>query len=85
MKYKPALSLFKFYNNDFNSLEFTLLNFNQVFTSSQLHFKILKSNRTKLGLYSLANRLHLINNEIPFNWLNNAFVTFKIKCKKLYL
>ena len=85
MKYKLALSLFKLYNNEFNSLEFTLLNFNQVFTSRQLTFKILKSNRTKIGLNSLANRLHLINDEIPFNWLNNELVTFKVKCKKLYL
>ena len=30
--YKTALSLFKLYNNDYNPLEFTLLNFNQILT-----------------------------------------------------
>ena len=29
--YKTALSLFKLYNNDYNPLEFALLNFNQIF------------------------------------------------------
>ena len=85
MKYKMALSLFKLYNTDYNSLEFTLQNFNQVFTSRQMTFKTLKSNRTKIGLNSLANRLHHINSKVPFEWLNNSFETFKIKCKKLYL
>ena len=85
MKYKLALSLYKLYNNDYNSLEFSLMNFNQVFTSRQTAFKILKTNRTRVGLNSLATRLHLINGEIPLDWLNNAFTTYKIKCKKLYL
>ena len=48
-KYKLALCLFKLYNLDFNSIEFCSLNFNQVFTSRQTTFIILKSNRTRLG------------------------------------
>ena len=78
-------SLFKLYNSDYNLLEFSLLNFNQVFTSRQMTFKTLKSNRTKIGLNSLANRLHHINYRVPFEWLNNSFETFKVKCKKLFL
>ena len=52
MNYKLALSLFKLYNYNFISIEFVELNFNQVFTSKQTTFKILKSNRTRIGLNS---------------------------------
>ena len=85
MKYKLALCLYKLYNIDFNSLEFVLLNFNQVITSRQLTFTTLKSNRTKVGLNSLANRFHHINGNIPFEWLNCSFETYILKCKRMYL
>ena len=49
-KYKLALSLFKLYNTDFNSIEFSLLNDNQVFTSRQTNFITLKSNRSIISL-----------------------------------
>ena len=79
LKYKLSLSLFKLYSSDYNSLKFSLLNFYQVFTSRQMTFKTLKSNSTKIGLNSLANRLHHINNRVPLEWLNNSFETFKVK------
>ena len=84
MKYKLALCLYKLYNIDFNSLEFALLNFNQVITSRQLTFATLKSNRMKVGINSLANRFHHINGNIPFEWLDSSFETFKVKCKRMY-
>ena len=85
MKYKLALCLFKLYNESFNSLEFTLLNFNQLLTGRQTLFKTLKSNCYKVGLNSLSNRLYFLNDKIPLEWLNNSFSTFKIKCKKMFL
>ena len=48
MKYKSALCLFKLYNCNFNTIEFSTLNFNQVLTSRQNTFKFLKSNRTRI-------------------------------------
>ena len=83
--YKTALSLFKLYNNDFNPLEFALLNFNQILTGLQRNFITLKSNVRKVGINCLANRLTVINNKIPLNWLNLSLDTYKIKCKKLFL
>ena len=83
MKYKMALCLFKLYNTNFNSVEFVLLHFNQVFTSRQTTFKIMKNNNTRIGLNSLTNRLNLINDLIPLEWLNLSMETFEIKCKKL--
>ena len=84
-KYKLALCLFKLYNMNFNTIEFSLLNFNQIVTSRQSKFMTVKSNKTKVGLNSLANRLHSINNLIPLSWLNLSIESFKVKCKKLIL
>ena len=84
-KYKLAICLFKLYNMDFNVIEFCSLNINQVFTSRQTKFITAKSNRTKVGLNSLSNRLHLINNLIPLEWLNLSVGSFKVNCKKMFL
>ena len=69
---------------EFNSVEFILLNFNQIFTSCQTTFKTNKSNRTKVGIISLVNRLHSINDKIPLDWLRLSMESFKLKCKELF-
>ena len=85
MKYKLALCLHKLFNTDYNPIEFALLNFNQVNASRQTTFKTIKSNRTKIGINSLTNRLNVINNMIPLDWLNLSIETSKVKCKKLWM
>ena len=84
-RYKTALSLFKLYNTDFNPFEFTLLNQNQILTGRQTNFITSKSNLKKVGINCLANRLTIINNKIPLEWLNLSLGTYKVKCKKLFL
>ena len=84
-KYKLAISLFKLYNMNYNVIEFCSLNINQVITSRQTKFVTVKSNRTKVGLNSLSNRLHTINNLIPLEWLNLTIGSYKVNCKKLLL
>ena len=84
-KYKLAICLYKLYNIEFNPIEFYLLNFNQILTSRQMNFTIVKSNRTRVGLNSLAKRLHILNGIIPLEWLNLSIETFKVRCKKLLL
>ena len=85
MLYKMALCLFKLYNMDFNSFEFVGLNFNQILTSRQTDFVSLKNNTFKVGINSLSNRLYILNNIIPLQWLTLSLDTFKVKCKKLLL
>ena len=85
MKYILALCLFKLYNKDFNPIEFTLLNFNQVLTGRQIPFITLKSNALRVGFNSLANRLYQINNTIPLSWLIMSVDMFKVNCKKQFL
>ena len=67
---------------NYNVVEFCLLDFNQVITSHQMNFITIKNNRTKVGINSLSNRLHSINNLIPLEWLNLSIGSFKINCKK---
>ena len=85
MKYKLALCLYKIYIENYNPIELTHLNFNQVLMRRQVHFKTLKSNTYKVGNNSLSNRLYHINDQIPLTWLNASSNTFKVKCKKMYL
>ena len=85
MTYKSAIQLFKLYNSDDHTLEWVSLNVNQIFTTRQSNFIIMKTNRTKVGLNILSNRLHVLNGMIPLTWLNQPISTFKINCKRLLL
>ena len=73
LQYKLALCLYKLCNTDFNPIKFTLLNFDQIIKARQTNFISLKSNTLKVGINYLVNRLPVINNKIPLNWLNLSF------------
>ena len=83
--YKLALLLHNIYNTDIQSTEWIMLNLNHVFTSRQKCFHINKQNRLNVGMNALSNRLHFLNDKIPFEWLNKSFSSFKIECKRLFL
>ena len=70
MTYKSAIQLFKLYNSDDHTLEWVSLNVNQIITTRQSNFIFMKTNRTKVGLNILSNRLHVLNGMIPLTWLN---------------
>ena len=76
-----AFCSFKLYNKDFNSIEFALLNFKQILTGRQTNFTTSKSNALKVGIYSLANRLFYINNEIPLTGLICQSTHLKLNVK----
>ena len=83
-KYKLAICLYKLYNTEFKPIEFYLLNYNQVVTSRQRNFFIIKSNNIRVGLNSISNRLHTINGIIiPLEWLNLSIELYKVRCKRL--
>ena len=83
--YKSAISLYKLYNYEDLSIEWVSLNVNQILTSRQTKFVISKAHTKKVGINALANRLYILNNKIPLNWLNFSYVTFKLYCKKEFL
>ena len=85
MQYRLAIQLFKIYNSNDYTHDWVLLQNNHIFTTRQTTFMAFKSNNTKVGINILANRLPILNGKIPFNWLNESLMTFKMKCKKLLL
>ena len=85
MKYNLGIQLYKLYNTREHSLEWLHLNQNQILTSRQINFEILKSNSLRVGLNALANRLANINGKIKLTWLNLSYVSFKLKCKELFI
>ena len=85
MTYKTALQLLKLYNATDSSINWICWNLDQILTSRQAAFRILKTNKTKVGLNTLSNRFALLNGQIPLQWLFASFETFKVRCKKLFL
>ena len=85
MQYRLATQLFKTYNNNDYTHDWVLLYQNQIFTSRQTMFMALKSNNTKVGITVLADRLTILSGKIPFNWLNKSLMSFKMKCKRLFI
>ena len=75
MLYKSAIQLFKIYNAIEYTGDWTILIFNQIFTTRQTHFITLKSNARKVGLNILANHLSVLNGKIPLTWLKSSLPT----------
>ena len=83
MKYKIAIQLHKLYNATIPSLDRISLNLDQILTTRQTKFLILKSNKHKVGLNTLPNRFSVLNGLIPLPWLSLKIDTYKIHIKKL--
>ena len=85
LSYKHSLALYRLYNCNKPTFEWCALHFNQILTSRQTKFKIQISNHLKVGLNALANRLFILNNQIPITWLDGGYETFKVKSKEMFL
>ena len=71
------------YNDQLPEADWIELLFNQILTSRQSHFKISKSNVSKIGNNKLATRLSILNGKIPLKDLNMTINSFKLKYKNL--
>ena len=73
MNYNLGIQLYKLYNTREHSLEWLQLDQNQILTSWQTHFQILRSNSLRIGLNALADRIaywHCLERElIKKGWL----------------
>ena len=85
MLYKLSLQLFKIFNYSIPVTEWDLLNQNIIFTSRQTKFKTTKRNRLRMGMNTMSNRLWILNDKIPLDWLNLSLETFKIKMKSMFI
>ena len=83
--YKHSILLHKLYNNKLPEVEWTALNFQQSLTTRQTKFVVIKNQNRKVGNNILTNRLHILNNKILLNDLNDSIDTFKVKHKKIFL
>jgi hypothetical protein len=77
--YKLSLPLQKIFNTPNRNIDW--LNFaNQIaITGRQTKFKIIKTNKTKIGLNTLSNRFYCLSKQINLTSLNLTFFAFKIK------
>ena len=84
-KYKLALALYRTFNNQLPVNEWLHLN-NQIVTMTrQTSFSTRKINNYRIGLNILVNRFHELNGEVPCDWLNLSFNSFKIKMKEKFI
>ena len=85
IKYKHALMLYRLLRQCTPSEEFVQLNFQANLNQRLQHHNFLKLQNYSVGSNILLNRLCSLNNLIPQSMTNDSFLTYKIKCKKLFL
>ena len=82
--YKHALLLHKVYHNESMSVDWTNLFFTQHFNSKENCVRFFNTSSYKIGNNILSNIFVIINEKIQFDWLNNDFNSYKIKCKNKF-
>ena len=85
MTYKHSILLHKLYNTQLPETEWIALNFQQLLTSRQTTFSVIRNNDRKIGNNILTNHFHILNNKVLLSDLNDSISTFKVKHKKLLL
>ena len=65
--YKHALLLYKVANEQLPIGDWVRFNFQQQYSSRSSIFRFLKENNYKIGLNSICNRLHSINDKIRYD------------------
>ena len=73
------------YNTHLPQADWIDINFNQVFTSCQSHFRTIKNNNYNVGNNLLSTRLAILNGKVLLEDLNLSLDSFKVKYKKLML
>ena len=85
IKYKHSLMLYKLLQHCTPSEEFIQLNFQANINQSLQHHNFLKIQNYSVGSNILLNRMCSLNNIIPHKMTNESYLTYKIKCKNLFL
>ena len=83
--YKTAILLHKIVNDDNMSFEWQQLFFNQNFNQRNNRANFRDLSKHKIGKNLITNRLSVLNNKIQYDWFNTNILSFKIKCKELFL
>ena len=83
--HKHALQLYKLVNSETMTEDWMSLNFQQHFNGRSNKLQFFTSYNYKVGQNLMVNRFRQLNNKIDYDWLNESFNSYKIKCKKLFL
>ena len=85
LKYKSSLLLYRTLKHEIPENDWLYLHFDQIITTRQSLFSVLKTNKYNVGMNVFNNKLHAINGKILLDWLNLTIDAFKIMCKKNFL
>ena len=85
LKYKHALMLYKLYRQCIPNEEFIGLNFQANLNQRLQYHNFIKRQNYSVGSNILLNRLCCLNNEILQSMTDETYLSYKIKCKKLFL
>ena len=83
--YKHAILLHKLYNNHQPHPDWIELNFAQILTSRQKHFKTIKNNNYIVGGNLLSTRLSVLNGKVLLDDLNLTLESYKVKYKQILI
>ena len=84
-QYKHAITLFTIFNTQEPIMDWIDLNFQQTFNQRNFKIQFVNSAVYKVGQNILCNRFTILNNKIEYDWLNTSKVSFKLKCKEIFL
>ena len=79
--YKQAILLHTLYNKCLPQADWMDLNFNQILTSRQTLFKVIKANKYLVGNNIISNCLTILNDKVDLKDLNLSLDSFKVKYK----
>ena len=85
IKYKHALLLYKLLRQCTPDEEFIQLNFQANLNPRILQHNFMKIQNYCVGNNILLNRICCLNNSIPISMTNGSYLTYKLKCKELFL
>ena len=77
--------LHKLYNQVEPDIEWISLNFQHQFSMWRGQIIVAKTNNIRIGENILANRLNVLNNKFPLDWLNLPYGAYKRKIKEMFL
>ena len=85
IQYKHALMMYKLFRQCTPDVEFINLNFQANLNQRIQHHNFIKIQNYNVGHNILLNRLCSLNNTIMQSWTNESYLSYKLKCKNLFL
>jgi len=84
LNYTHAILLYNVYNSHQPPQDWLSLSFNQLLTTMQNNFEVVKAMNFKVGFNMISNCLSTLNKQIPLQWLNLSLNSYKVKWKTLF-